>query len=59
MRGQVDHYTIDVDVVDGPGIQALVDIVADGLEQRGYSPHGGYEVLVTGPPELKIRMVPR
>jgi hypothetical protein len=45
--------TIDVDDRDRPGMQAIVDMVYDGMIDLG-AREGYLQVEVKGPPELRI-----
>lgn len=57
---EITHYSIEVDVrrCFAPGMAALVNAVADELERRGCEEHD-YDVIVKGPPELRIVVVER
>jgi len=54
------EYRVTVEVHRAlPSMDVIVDVIADELERRGYSPNGDYEVLVHGPPEMRIVAGPR
>lgn len=56
----VAHYRIEVSLRRAlPTMDVLVNAISDELERRGYSANGDYEVLVHGPPEMRIVAVPR
>jgi len=53
-------YAVTVEVHRAlPSMDVIVDAIADELERRGYSPNGDYEVLVHGPPQMKIVVTER
>lgn len=55
-RNRLDHYRLEVDVRNGPGMQPIVDALAAALERMGYT-EDDYYVGVHGPPELRAGVV--